>query len=144
METMERIERELQLLGITKRYHGYRQAAIAVELALENEECLYNVTEMVYKNVALRCSCGQSCIERNPHRLTESLENELASLEADCRISDVCFSHRLRAYLYPGGSYSTFPAASHLTPPAGRCMLPASCRVLGITPFSLIFPSFSA
>lgn len=65
METMEQIERELQLLGITKRYHGYRQAAIAIELALENEECLYNVTGLVYKTVALRCSCGQSCVERN-------------------------------------------------------------------------------
>ncbi len=65
METTERIERELQLLGITKRYRGYRQTAIAVELVLENEECLYNVTELIYGVIARRCSCGSFCIERN-------------------------------------------------------------------------------
>lgn len=65
MTTRERIQNELQLLGITKRYRGYTQVLLAIELEMENEECLQNVTEQVYKVVAGRCSCDPSCVERN-------------------------------------------------------------------------------
>lgn len=65
MTNAERIENELQILGITKRYRGYKQVRFAIELALENDDRLQNVTEKIYKVVAEQCSCGQSCIERN-------------------------------------------------------------------------------
>lgn len=65
MTTRECIQNELQRLGITKRYRGYTQVLFAIEMALENEECLQNVTERVYKVVASQCRCDPSCVERN-------------------------------------------------------------------------------
>lgn len=65
MTNAEHIENELQLLGVTKRYSGYKQAVFAIELVLENDDCLQHVTDGIYRVVAERCSCGQFCIERN-------------------------------------------------------------------------------
>lgn len=65
MTNAERIENELQLLGITKRYAGYRQSVLAIELALEDDSRLLKMTDEIYYVMAQRCSCGQTCIERN-------------------------------------------------------------------------------
>ena len=37
-----------QTLGILKSYYGYSQAVYAIELVLEDEARLYNVTKEVY------------------------------------------------------------------------------------------------
>ena len=60
-----RSEAEFRLLGISKRYRGYKQALMALELVLADEDCMYNITQRVYRPVADRCSCGRFCIERN-------------------------------------------------------------------------------
>ena len=65
MTIMERIENELQLLGITRRYLGYRQTALAVELAIEDESRLHNITGRIYSVIGERCACKEGCIERN-------------------------------------------------------------------------------
>ena len=56
---------ELQSLGITANYKGYQQTALAVQLALQDEERLRHVTKEIYWVVADQIGCGQSTVERN-------------------------------------------------------------------------------
>lgn len=46
------IHEELQALGITPNYKGYQQAVCAIQLALEEESRLRNVTKEIYWVVA--------------------------------------------------------------------------------------------
>lgn len=77
------IREEFHRLGIAKHYHGYRQALLATELAVEDETRLLRIVEQIYEEVAVRCGCSACCVERNirtishkawknnPHRLRE-------------------------------------------------------------------------
>lgn len=56
---------ELQSLGVTANYKGYKQTALAIQLALQNEDRLNNVTKELYWAVAAQIGCGQSSVERN-------------------------------------------------------------------------------
>ena len=56
---------ELQSLGVTANYKGYKQTALAVQLALQNEDRLNNVTKELYWAVAAQIGCGKSSVERN-------------------------------------------------------------------------------
>lgn len=60
-----RICDELQSVGITANYTGYKQAVLAIELALLNEDRLSNVTKEIYWPVADSIGCARSNIERN-------------------------------------------------------------------------------
>lgn len=59
------IYQELQALGVTANYKGYKQLALAVQLALQQEERLNHVTKELYWAVAGRLGCGRFSIERN-------------------------------------------------------------------------------
>ncbi len=59
------IRDEFHCLGITKRYHGYRQALLAIELAVEDDMRLLCVVEQIYGAVAAECGCSACCVERN-------------------------------------------------------------------------------
>ena len=59
---------ELQALGITPNYKGYQQAVCAIQLALEEESRLRNVT--IYWVVADAMGCARSDIERNLRTLS--------------------------------------------------------------------------
>ena len=48
---------DLQFLGITPNYRGYRQAAWAVQLALEDEERLCDLAKNIYKPIAQLFFC---------------------------------------------------------------------------------------
>ncbi len=77
------IGESLQSLGISKRYKGYRQLFLSVELALDDETRLWYVTENIYGPVAEVCNCNYRNVERNirtvarhawkgnPNKLTE-------------------------------------------------------------------------
>ena len=65
MADMLRIYDELQALSITANYKGYRQAALAISLALENEDRLDHVIKEIYWDVADQIGCDRSDIERN-------------------------------------------------------------------------------
>ncbi|MCI9120620.1 MAG: hypothetical protein HFG00_03715 [Oscillibacter sp.] len=105
-ERMEHIENELQLLGITKRYRGYRQAVLAIELAMENEENLQNVTGRIYKTVAVHCGCAQSCIERNIRTISR------VAWKANCpRLKQIA---RFPLYAPPAASEFISILATHL------------------------------
>ena len=59
------IKRDLQVLGIPPCYHGYKQSRLAIELAVEDEDRLLDITKQIYWTVAETCSCDRACIERN-------------------------------------------------------------------------------
>lgn len=61
---------ELQALGITPNYKGYQQAVCAIQLALEEESRLRNVTKEIYWVVADAMGCARSDIERNLRTLS--------------------------------------------------------------------------
>ncbi len=135
MGTMEQIEREIQLLGITKRYRGYRQTAFSVELVLENEDCLYNVTEQIYQVVARRCSCGSSCIERNIRTASHTawrMNLPRLRLIAGYPISAPPSASEFISILATYIQRTSCLPFSFL--PAGRLWLPASCRASFFTP----------
>lgn len=56
---------DLQFLGITPNYRGYRQAAWAVQLALEDEERLCDLAKNIYKPIAQLFFCYPNSVERN-------------------------------------------------------------------------------
>ena len=59
------IKSELIALGIYPHYHGHRQSLLAIELALEDENRLLDMTKQIYWVVAKACSCDRPCVERN-------------------------------------------------------------------------------
>ena len=59
------IKNTLQKLGITCNYVGFRQAVLAIELALENEDRLCAVTHQIYRVVAELTHCAHCNVERN-------------------------------------------------------------------------------
>ncbi len=65
MNTTKLLNETLQSLGISKRYKGYRQLQLSVELALDDESRLQCITENIYNQVAEMCNCECFHIERN-------------------------------------------------------------------------------
>ena len=65
MADMTQIYDELQRLGITARYKGRNQAAMAIWLALEDEDRLECVVKDIYWVVADTIGCNRLDIERN-------------------------------------------------------------------------------
>ena len=59
------IEEVLRSLGITCNYIGYRQAVVAIRLALEDETRLYSARTRIYPVVAEQLSCSFSSVEEN-------------------------------------------------------------------------------
>lgn len=62
---LNKIESLLRFLGGHGQYRGFRQAAIALLLILEDPERMYAIGESIYAEVAKRCHCNPKCIERN-------------------------------------------------------------------------------
>ncbi len=79
--THDYIRDEFQLLGIRKSYDGYERAIRAIELALEDESCLRQVMERIYKVVDEQYDKGSAehniryilhvAWKKNPQRLQE-------------------------------------------------------------------------
>lgn len=65
MTNMQLLNETIQSLGILKRYKGYKQLMMSVELALDDEERLMYITENIYNVVADKCYCNRHNIERN-------------------------------------------------------------------------------
>lgn len=65
MNIEELLANELQLLGITKRYRGFRQVMSCVMLALDDEDRLLDITKTIYWEIADRFGCDTTCVERN-------------------------------------------------------------------------------
>lgn len=56
---------ELQALGITANYKGYKQIALSIQFALEDESRLESVVKEIYWPVADMIGCKHCDIERN-------------------------------------------------------------------------------
>lgn len=65
MTNTQLLDNIIRSLGITKRYKGYKQLILSVELALDDETRLFCVSENIYRQVADMCNCGYYSIERN-------------------------------------------------------------------------------
>ena len=65
MTNTQLLEQTIQSLGINKCYKGYRQLIISIELALDNETRLLNITKEIYYPAADLCNCNICNIERN-------------------------------------------------------------------------------
>ena len=59
------IDNRMQNLGITRKYKGYYQLKLAIELALEDEDRLCSVAKNLYRPVAEICGCSQCSVYRN-------------------------------------------------------------------------------
>ncbi|MBR6794423.1 MAG: sporulation initiation factor Spo0A C-terminal domain-containing protein [Clostridia bacterium] len=64
-ELKEIIEVTLRRLGINANYRGYRPLCIAIEMVIEDEECLRDIIRRVYIPVAEQLHCNPHTIERN-------------------------------------------------------------------------------
>ena len=95
------IHEELQALGITPNYKGYQQAVCAIQLALEEESRLRNVTKEIYWVVADAMGCARSDIERNLRTLSLRAwrVNPLSAPPAASQLITILTTHiqRLRA-----------------------------------------------
>ena len=61
----DKIQNQLHHLGIPANYIGYYLMTAAVELALEDESRLLNITKEIYQPVASRYNCRHHTVERN-------------------------------------------------------------------------------
>ena len=59
------IDRLLYSIGLTANYTGYRQIAIALELAVAEPDTLLMVTKRLYPEIAQRCGTTWKAVERN-------------------------------------------------------------------------------
>ena len=71
MTNTQLLNKTIQSLGILKRYKGYKQLMMSVELALDDEERLMYITENIYNPVADMCCCNRHNIERNIRTVAE-------------------------------------------------------------------------
>ena len=62
---MEHVAESLRRLGILRTYLGHRAVLAAVQLALEDESRLHQVTKGIYMEAARRCGQNWSAVERN-------------------------------------------------------------------------------
>lgn len=65
MTEISQIHDALQSLGVTRNYKGCRQAARAIQLALEDEERLEHIMKEIYWVIADEIGCDRVDIERN-------------------------------------------------------------------------------
>lgn len=56
---------ELRTLGITANYKGYKQAAWAIHLALDDERRLDDISKEIYQPIAQLFFCYINSVERN-------------------------------------------------------------------------------
>lgn len=103
------IYEELRFLGITPNYKGCRQAALAIELVLQNEDALNHITKTVYRAVAQQIGCSPSSVERNirtvahvawkvnPARLKEIAGYPLFAAPSALELITILSSHLQRA-----------------------------------------------
>ena len=61
----------LHQLGIGKTYSGYNYILRAIELILQNEDVLTNVTKILYIDIAKEYQTSQTCVERNIRKVIE-------------------------------------------------------------------------
>lgn len=59
------IQDTLRSIGIHGRYRGHRQAAVALQLMLQDQSGEYDITEVLFAEVARICQGNPDCIERN-------------------------------------------------------------------------------
>ena len=69
------IDNRMQNLGITRKYKGYYQLKLAIELALEDEDRLCSVAKNLYRPVAEICGCSQCSVYRNICTLSDNIWN---------------------------------------------------------------------
>lgn len=62
---MEHVAEALRRLGILRTYRGHQAIMAAVQLALEDESRLHQVTKGIYMEAARRCGQNWSAVERN-------------------------------------------------------------------------------
>ena len=65
MTEISQIYDALQSLGVTRNYKGCRQAARAIQLALEDEERLEHIMKEIYWVIADEIGCERADVERN-------------------------------------------------------------------------------
>lgn len=92
--------------GITKKYQGYDQAILAIDLVMEDESRLSHITKEIYWEVAEKCSCNWFSVERNirtiSHRawhVNKNLLIEMAGYELLVQPSTSEFIAILSSYL---------------------------------------------
>lgn len=90
---MQLIYENLRSLGLTSKYQGYHQLAEAIEIVLEHDEFMLNVTKNIYPEVALRMKVTPQSVERNIRTAIEVCWRqsgpETFSKIAGCRISKI-------------------------------------------------------
>lgn len=62
---MEHVAEALRRLGILRTYRGHQAIMAAVQLALEDESRLHQVTKGIYMEAAHHCNQSWSAVERN-------------------------------------------------------------------------------
>ena len=83
---MEHVTESLRRLGILRTYLGHRAVLAAVQLALEDESRLHQVTKGIYMEAARRCGQNWSAVERNIRTvITVVWEQNRAMLEGLAR-----------------------------------------------------------
>ena len=59
------IQKLLCSIGLTANYVGYRQMAVALEIAVQEPRSLCQVTKWLYPETARRCGTNWRAVERN-------------------------------------------------------------------------------
>ncbi len=67
------IDDRMRALGVTKNYKGYNQLKRSVELGLEDEDRLYNVSKRLYNLVAQSFGCSCCSVYRNIKTISENI-----------------------------------------------------------------------
>lgn len=66
------IDRVLLDLRVPSKYTGFRQLSRAVELSIQNEDCLLNINRNIYKVIAAEFNVEAKSIEKNIRTLLDA------------------------------------------------------------------------
>ena len=65
----------LDRLGISPKYKGYRMLLIAVEIAVQDEDAMTQITQKIYPPIAARCGTTPANVEKNLRKAIEVFWN---------------------------------------------------------------------
>lgn len=65
------IQTILDQLGLPKRYKGYQMLACAIDIAVQNDEAVTRITQLIYPKVAETCGISGVNVEKDIRKIIE-------------------------------------------------------------------------
>lgn len=97
----------LDRLGISSKYKGYRMLLTGIEIAVQDEDAVTQITQKIYPQIAQRCGTTPVNVEKNLRKVIEifwnygdrSFYDEIAGYSPPSRPTNAEFIGAISSYI---------------------------------------------